>query len=116
MCLIKLLRRIYNPDADKCAPDLDIVEPELEFEAKTRDLGHISPYRGSKVYSYNFRTAEVLEVVPERIECKGPKGEKVFKNKILFQPGLLYVNALNLKNAKMRILKGKFEIPKKNKP
>lgn len=111
MCLIKLLRKLYNPEAAKEV--FDDAEPELVFESTTKPLGSYVPNRGHKMYSYDFRTREVLLVEPELIEAKGPKGEKIFKKKIQFKPGMLYVSALNMKNAIEHIKSGKFVIPKK---
>lgn len=112
MCLIKLLRKIYNPDANKVAPDIDEVDPELEFDAKVKDLGSYTPSRGHKIFSYDFKTRKISEVEFEHVESKGPRGEKIMKRKLKYTPGLLYVSAINLRNAEDHVKKGKFIIPK----
>ena len=94
----------------KVAEDIDEVEPLLEFEAATRHLGHYTPYRSNSVYAYDFRDQSLALVVPEQIESKGSKGEKIFCKKIQFKPGLLYVEALNFRLAQERVKRGKFII------
>jgi len=110
MCLIKLIRRLYNQDIKEVADD---AHSGLAFEATHKDLGSHTPCRGHKIWSYDFKTKRIEIVTPELIELRGPKGEKIFQKKVMFKPGLLYVSALNLNNAIKNIQNGRFIVPNK---
>jgi len=113
--IMNFIRSMYVPEQTKLMEKLNVVDPLLDFESTTRNLGHYTPYRSNNIYSYDFRTQILLLVTPEQIPSTGPKGERIFVKKIVFKPGLLYVEALNIKFAQKRVEKGKFIIPTKTK-
>ncbi len=77
-------------------------ESELVGHIKQQKfLGKIKPEKGHTVFEFNLLTGEIKKAM---VEEKIIAGQGI-KKKLIIQNGFYYVSALNMKNAKKKILK-----------
>lgn len=86
-----------------------VVKPEKEIHAQVKQkqeykfIGSIRMIRGLKLYSFNTSTFKLKVVEIQRKVSVGMEGEAVKHNKAQYNPKLIYVQALNEKNAARKV-------------
>ena len=95
--------KIIQEEPQKLKTDYEIVAP---VKQEYKKVGTIILKRGMTLYSFNFETCMVEPVKIERKETMISFDGKPVKNaRAIYDPKALYIQALNMKNAKRKVIK-----------
>jgi len=82
------------------------VTRKAEQKQEYKFHGSIKLYKGCKLYSFNTETLMLEEVKIERKAALSIRDKKPVKqNRVNFNPKCLYLQAINIENAKRKVLK-----------
>ena len=80
-------------------------QEERKAPAEFHYIGSVNRVRGHTLFSFNVKTGE-WKPAPLRREAKvGIDGKPIFKTIVAREPDCVYIQALNLENAKKRLFR-----------
>lgn len=79
---------------------------------KVRKVGSYDVPKNHRVFKIDPLTEKITEVEMTVIKEKDENGTERVRKSCTFEPGMAYIHALNMENAKRRLEQGKFLIPK----
>ena len=80
-------------------------QEERQAPAELKLVGQQKKVKGHILFSYNEKTGEWKQADVKRHVAIGFDGLPVFKTEVTKEPNCIYIQALNLKNAKKNLLK-----------
>lgn len=89
---------------DELKPKVEAHE-EVNQKQEFKFIGSVNLQKGMTLFEFNPETLLLQEVKIEKKVSIGLKGQEVRTNKANYNPKCIYLQALNLKNAKRKVLK-----------
>ena len=89
-------------------------QEERKAPAEFRFVGSVRRVRGHTIFSFNWKTGEWKQAPLQREAKVGMDGKPVFKTIVAREPNCVYIQALNLENAKKRLRRDIERWKKKN--
>lgn len=82
------------------------IEAEAKQQKEYHYIGSVLRRKGLTLYEFNTETKELKKAdVQRKVNVDFATGETVYKSEVTYRQGCIYVQALNEKNARKRILK-----------
>lgn len=78
-------------------------QEERKAPAEFHFVGSVRRVRGHTLFSFNWKTGEWKQAPLQREAKVGIDGKPVFKTTVAREPNCVYIQALNLENAKKRL-------------
>lgn len=95
--------KIIQEEPKQLKTDYEVVAP---VKQEYKKVGSINLKRGMTLYEFDFKTCELKPVEIDRKEMMiDINGNPVKNAKAKYNPNALYIQALNMKNAKKKVMK-----------